>query len=100
MTFSREFALHGGFRPLWRVQSWALERAAVIHCHSGDLRWTIVRLGLEALDLFVQRQLAAWARRIITRALRGARFASTADTTVAAGGSQARRLFREIWSLA
>ena len=100
MTFSREFALNGGFRPLWRVQSWALEHAAVIHRHSGDLRWAFVRLGLDALDVFVQRQLAAWARRIITRALRGARFASPADTTVAAGGSQARRLFREIWSLA
>jgi hypothetical protein len=99
MTFSREFALHGGFRPLWRVQSWALERAAV-HCHFGDIRWAMVRLGLDALDLFVQRRLTAWARRIITRALRGARFASAADTTVAAGGSQARRLFREIWSLA
>jgi len=103
MMFSREFAFHGGLRPLWRVQSWALERAAAIHCQSGDLRWAMVSLALEALaalDAFIQKQLAAWARKIITRALQGARFAAAADTTVAAGGSQARLLFRDIWSLA
>ncbi len=103
MMFSREFGLHDGLRPLWRVQSWGLERAAAIHCQSGDLRWAMVSLALEALaalDAFIQKQLAAWARKIITRALQGARFAAAADTTVAAGGSQARLLFRDIWSLA
>src|ERR1700737_1750491 len=103
MMFTREFAVHGGLGPLWRVQTWALGRIGAIYCHSGDLRWAIITFGLEALaafDAFVQKQLAAWAQRIITRALQGARFAAAADTTVAAGGSQCRALFREIGSLA
>jgi|SRR5947209_328661 hypothetical protein len=102
MMFPRQFALYNGFRPLLRVQGWALERAAAIHCQSGDLRWASVALGLQALaalDVFLQKQLAAWARNVITRALKGARFAAAADTTVAAGGSQGC-LFREIGSLA
>jgi hypothetical protein len=101
MMFSREFAVHGGFGPLWRAQTWALGRVADIHCHSGDVRRVVVALGLEALaalDLFVQRQLSAWARNVITRALKGARFAAAADTTVAAGGSQAEALFGAIGS--
>jgi hypothetical protein len=56
-----------------------------------------------ALDRFVQKQLAAWARGVITRALQGAHFAAEmtdADTTVAAGGSQGWALFRAIGSLA
>jgi hypothetical protein len=103
MMFSREFGLHDGLRPLWRVQSWGLERAAAIHCQSGDPRWAIVGLGLGALavlDVFVQKQLAAWAQNVITRALQGAYFAAAADITVAAGGSQGRALFRAIGSLA
>jgi hypothetical protein len=103
MMFSREFAAHGGLRPLWRVQARALERLAAIYRQSGDLRWAIVTLGLEAcavLDAFIERQLAAWAQKIITRALQGARFAAAADTTVAAGGSQGHLLFRQIGSLA
>jgi hypothetical protein len=107
MMFSRDFAvqggLRGGFGPLWRLRAWALERAAAIHCQSGDPRWAIVGLGLDALaalDVLVQKQLAACAQKIITRALQGARFAAVADTTVAAGGSQARLLLREIGSLA
>jgi hypothetical protein len=104
MMFSREFAVHGGLRPLWRVQSWALRSVAAIHC--GDLRWAVVTLGLDAcaaLDAFMQKQLAAWARKIIARAWQGARFAAEmtdADTTVAAGGSHGRGLVRAIGSLA
>ena len=102
MMFPRQFAAYNGFRPLWRLQSWALEHAAAIHCQSGDLRWVTVALALQALaalDALMQKQLAAWAQKIITGALRGARFAAAADTTVAAGGSQGC-LFREIGSLA
>jgi hypothetical protein len=103
MMFSREFGTHGGLGPLWRLQSWALERAAASHCQSTDLRSVVVALALDALatlDGFMQKQLAAWAQKIISQALKGARFAAAADTTVAAGGSHARPLFREIWSLA
>ena len=103
MMFSREFAAHGGFGPLWRVPTWTLERVAAITCQSGDIRWAIIALGLgacAALDAFIERQLTAWARKIITRALQGARFAAAADTTVAAGGSQGYPLFRQIGSLA
>jgi hypothetical protein len=103
MMFSRDFAVQGGFGPFWRLHAWALERAAAIHCQSGDPRWAIVGLGLgalAALDVFVQKQLAAWAQNVITRALQGAHFAAAADTTVAAGGSQGRALFRAIGSLA
>ena len=89
MMFSRELGVHGGLRPLWRFQSWALERTAAIHCQSTDLRWAVVALGLDALaalDVFLQKQLAAWAQKNISQALKGARFAAAADTTVAAGG--------------
>src|SRR5271165_5844951 len=103
MMFSREFAAYGGFGSLWRPQTRVLERVVAVYCHSGDLRWTIVALGLDAcagLDALIQKLLAAWAQEIITRALKGARFAAAADTTVAAGGSQGHRLFRAIGSLA
>ena len=100
MMFSREFAVHGGFGPLWRVHAWALGRFAAVDCHSGDLRFAIITLGLVALDAFMQQQLAAWAQNVISRALRGARFAAAADTTVAAGCGQGRGLFGEIGSLA
>src|SRR5438132_638012 len=103
MMFSREFAVHGGFGPLWRVHAWALGRFAAVDCHSGDLRFAIITLGLTALvalDAFMQQQLAAWAQNVISRALRGARFAAAADTTVAAGCGQGRGLFGEIGSLA
>ena len=103
MMFSRDFAVQGGFGPFWRLHAWALERAVAIHCQSGDRRWAIVGLGLGALAalvVFVQKQLAAWAQNVITRALQGAHFAAAADTTVAAGGSQGRALFRAIGSLA
>jgi hypothetical protein len=107
MMFSRDFAvrggLRGGFGPLWRLYAWALERGAVIHCQSADPRSAIVGLGLgalAALDVFVQKQLAAWAQDVITRALQGAHFAAAADITVAAGGSQTRLLLGETGSLA
>jgi len=71
MMFSREFAAQGGLRALWRIQTRALERVIAITCQSPDLRWAIVALGLDAcaaLDAFIERQLAAWAGKIITRA--------------------------------
>ena len=65
--------------------------------------WALVALGLRALaavEAVLQEKLTAWARNVIGRALRGARFAATADTTVAAGGVQVQALFRAIGSLA
>ena len=103
MMFSREFAARGGLKPLWRVHAWALERAGAVQFHSGDVRWAVVILGLRALaalEAFLHTQLDAWARNVISRALRGARFATAADTTVAAGGVQSQALFRAIGSLA
>ena len=103
MMFSREFAVQGGLTPLLRVRAWALERACAVPFHSGDLRWAVVALGLRALasvEAVLQKQLTAWARNVIRHALRGARFAATADTTVAAGGVQVRALFQAVGSLA
>ena len=103
MMFSREFAFQGGFGPLWRVHAWALQRAVAVQFPSGDVRWAVVALGLRALaavEAALQKQLTAWARNVIRHALRGARFAATADTTVAAGGVQVQALFRAIGSLA
>jgi hypothetical protein len=106
MMFSRDFAVHGELRPLRRVRSWALARVVAIRCQSKNPRWAIIGLclgALAALDVLAQKQLAAWAQNVITRALQGARFAAEmtdADTTVAAGGSQGRALFRAIGSLA
>jgi len=103
MMFSREFAVQGGLTPLWRVHAWALERAGAVPFHSGDVRWALVALALRALaavEAVLQEKLTAWARNVIGRALRGARFAATADTTVATGGVQVQALFRAIGSLA
>jgi hypothetical protein len=92
MMFSRSFAVHAGFAPLCRVQTWALERVVFTCSPSGDLRWTIAALAfdtLAALDALIEKQLARLARHTMGRALKGARFVgspSTADTMVAAGG--------------
>ena len=92
MMFSRSFAVHAGFAPLWRIQGWALEYVVSAASSSGDLRLTLAALGLRvlaALEAVVERQLVLLARHTMRRALRGARLAtsrSAADSMVAAGG--------------
>ena len=96
----------GGFRPFWRTQAWAVEHLISVYCASGDVRWAIAALALRsfaALEVFLEDQLAAWARSVMSRAWQGARFAggmTDADRTVAAGGRQGLALFRQIGSLA
>ena len=91
MMFSRSFAVHAGFAPLSRMQSWALEHVAAAS-PSGDLRLMVAALAvsaLAALEAVVERQLMLLARHTMGRALKGARFAtfvSAADSMVAAGG--------------
>jgi hypothetical protein len=91
MMFSRSFAVHAGFAPLYRAQSWAIERILTASS-SGDLRWAAASLAvsaLPALDAMVERQVTLLARHIMAHALKGARFAGslrTADSMVAAGG--------------
>jgi hypothetical protein len=83
----------GSFRPLWRVQAWAVERLISVHCGSGDFRWAIAALALRwfvGLEAFAQKQLVRLARNVMGRAWQGARFAAEmtdADSMVAAGGS-------------
>jgi hypothetical protein len=94
MMFSRSFAVHVGFAPLGRIQSWALGQvvAAATHSPSGDLRLMMAALALGALaavEALIQRQLVWLACHTMGRALEGARFAgslSAADSMVAAGG--------------
>ena len=91
MMFSRSFAVHAGFAPLCRIQTWALERVVFAASPSDDLRWTITALALSALaalEALILRQLVLLARHTMGRALKGARFAGSiraADTMVAAG---------------
>jgi hypothetical protein len=81
-----------GFSPLCRAHTFVLAHLSSFNCDAGDLRWTILALALHALDAasaFAQRQLARWARGVLRRAWRGARFAGElrhADSMVAAGG--------------
>jgi hypothetical protein len=83
----------GSFRPFWRAQAWAVEHLISAQCTSGDVRWAIAALAFRsfaALEVFLQKQLASWARNIMGRAWQGARFAgdmTDADTMVAAGRS-------------
>jgi hypothetical protein len=68
----------GNYQPLWRIQTWALERLIALHVGSGDLRWALISLSLSAFA-------AAWAlgrRRIVRLAGKGVRQA--ADTPLAA----------------
>jgi hypothetical protein len=44
----------GNYQPLWRVQTWALERLIAFHFGSGDLRWALMALALRSFG-------AAWA---------------------------------------
>jgi hypothetical protein len=72
----------GNYQPLWRVQTWALERLIALHLGSGDLRWAMIALALRSLS-------AAWAlgRTQIVLLLQNLanRAGEPADTTVAAG---------------
>src|ERR1700759_3695594 len=92
MMFSRSFAVHAGFSPLCRAQSWGIERLLSTASSSGDFRWMAVAFAvsaLPALEAVVERQVMSLARHIMRRALKGARFAGslrTADSMVAAGG--------------
>ena len=68
----------GNYQPLWRIQSWALERLIAFHFGSGDLRWVLIALVLRWFG-------AAWAfgwRRVVQRV--GGDAHRAADTTVAA----------------
>jgi hypothetical protein len=68
----------GNYQPLWRVQTWALERLIALHVGSGDLRWALISLALSSFA-------AAWAlgrRRMVRLARKGTRQA--ADTPLAA----------------
>ena len=44
----------GNYQPLWRLQSWVLERLIAFHFGSGDLRWAVIALTLRSLG-------AVWA---------------------------------------
>ena len=44
----------GNYQPLWRIQTWALERLIAFHFGSGDLRWVLIALALRSFG-------AAWA---------------------------------------
>ena len=88
--FSRACAVHAGFSPLWRLQTWVIERLVSVLSPSGDLRWAVAALAvavLATLEALIHRQLVALARHTMRRALRGARIAAsakTADSMVAA----------------
>jgi hypothetical protein len=38
----------GNYQPLWRLQTWALERLIAFHVGSGDLRWALIALALRS----------------------------------------------------
>jgi hypothetical protein len=93
MMFSRACAVHAGLSPLWRLQTWAIERLVSVLSPSSDLRWAVAALTIAALatlEAMIARQLVSLARHIMRRALRGARFAehaTTADSMVAAASN-------------
>jgi hypothetical protein len=73
----------GNYQPLWRVQTWALERLIAFHFGSGDLRWAVIALALHAFGaawVFGRTQCVLLLQNLASRA------AQPADTTVAAGG--------------
>jgi hypothetical protein len=71
----------GNYQPLWRLQTWMLERLISAQLGSTDLRWGMVALAVNLLA-------AAWAfgRRRFVSPERGAasRREKPADTMVAA----------------
>src|ERR1700759_2476836 len=93
MMFSRACAVHAGLSPLWRLQTWAIERLVSILSPSGDFRWAVAALAiavLVALEAMIARRLASLARHTMRRAFRGARLAApaaAADSMVAAANS-------------
>ncbi len=72
----------GNYQPLWRLQTWMLERLVAAQLGSTDLRWGMIALILNLLA-------AAWAfgrRRFVSPRRAGAsRRENPADTMVAAG---------------
>ncbi len=72
----------GNYQPLWRLQTWMLERLISAQLGSADLRWGMIALALNLLA-------AAWAfgrARLVPPGRRGAsRPRNPADTMVAAG---------------
>jgi len=73
----------GNYQPLWRVQTWTLERLIAFHIGSGDLRWAVIALALRSFG-------AAWAfgrtQFVLLLQNLASRTAQPADTTVAAAG--------------
>ena len=67
----------GSFRPLGRVQAWAVEHLISVHCASGDFRWAIAALAMRwfvALEAFAHKQLVCLARNVMCRAWQGGSF--------------------------
>jgi hypothetical protein len=73
----------GNYQPLWRLQTWMLERLIAAQLGSADLRWGLLALAVNLLA-------AAWAfgRQRFVSPGRGSatRSKNPADTMVAAGG--------------
>ena len=73
----------GNYQPLWRLQTWALERLIAAQLGSADLRWAMIALALNLLA-------AAWTvgrRRLVSPGWgRASGSENPADTMVAAGG--------------
>ena len=71
----------GNYQPLWRLQTWLLERLIAAQLGSADLRWGMLALALNLLA-------AAWAfgrRRLVSPERRSSPPQEPADTMVAAG---------------
>jgi hypothetical protein len=72
---------YGNYQPLWRVQSWALERLVAFQVGSGDLRWAVIALALRSAGaawVVGRTQFALWLPDLASRTVK------PADTTVAA----------------
>src|SRR3954467_8253433 len=68
------------YQPLWRVQSWALDRLIAFHFGSGDLRWAVIALVLRSVGaawVVGRTQFALLLQHLTSRAV------EPADTTVA-----------------
>ena len=71
----------GNYQPLWRLQTWMLERLISAQLNSTDLRSSLLALALNFTA-------AAWTvgrrRFVALRAARASRLRNPADTMVAA----------------
>jgi hypothetical protein len=79
--------------PFRHAQIWAMERLLYVNCASGDIRWAILALAVRSFSplwAFGQHQLGCWIRKLAGRLASArslaARFSTTADSMVAAGG--------------